>query len=647
MSQTRSVCVICSKTMKEHHKNIFCKNCNGYVHKKCTKLKPKELKNLTDWICPNCTVTDTSLMSDISDDVNKLNDSPEFNVLDVDLIRYDNMIFNPIRFDLNSSNKNYSDVTEQINEVCHECVYRTPEQFSLESSATVNGKLNFLNVNVRSLSKNFEKLQECIKTSNCSFNVIGISETHLKDKPADYFNLPGYNIEYTNRIDRDKGGVCLYVSDKINYKLRNDLNHANSNYESCFIEVENKSNKNIVVGVIYRSHTSIDGFIKDIDPVFKKIISEKKIFYVMGDFNIDLLKVDSDRQTHDFLELIYSYSMVPTIYKPTRITETSATIIDNIYTNNENILKSTILVTDISDHLPTVLSTNLDFSAPVKLKKSQYKRKHTDANIDLFKEKLKAVKWNEVLDNNNANDDYDKFIDTFNRLYDDCIPQKKCTGKRKTDPKLPWITKGLLKSINKKNKLYKQYIKSPSERNLQLFKTYKNKLNTLIRKSKRKHFFTKFQNAKNNMRQTWKEINSIIGKGNTQQSQTKFKNECGNIFTQPEDISNQFNNFFVNIGPNLASNITNTGKNYFDYLKDTNTKSMYMRPIVEMEIIKIIEKFDPNKSAGNDNIGNFIIKKVCKEIVKPLTMILNLSISTGIVPEKLKIAKVVPIYKKK
>ena len=52
----------------------------------------------------------------------------------------------------------------------------------------------------------------------------------------------------------------------------------------------------------------------------------------MGDFNIDLLKVDIHRPTHEYLELLYSYSMLPTIYKPTRITESTATIIDNILT---------------------------------------------------------------------------------------------------------------------------------------------------------------------------------------------------------------------------------------------------------------------------------------------------------------------------
>jgi hypothetical protein len=71
-----------------------------------------------------------------------------------------------------------------------------------------------------------------------------------------------------------------------------------------------------------------------------------------------------------------------------------------------------------------------------------------------------------------------------------------------------------------------------------------------------------------------------------------------------------------------------------------------MNPIVEMDIIKIIEKFNQNKSAGNDNIGNFIIKKVANEIAKPLTSIFNLSVSTGVVPYQLKTAKVVPIYKK-
>ena len=117
-------------------------------------------------------------------------------------------------------------------------------------------------------------------------------------------------------------------------------------------------------------------------------------------------------------------------------------------------------------------------------------------------------------------------------------------------------------------------------------------------------------------------------------------------FLNPKIFQTNLMIFFVNIGPKLASTIHNTGKGYMDYLQDPISSCMFMKPIVEMEVIKIIEKFNPNKSAGHDNIGNFIVKKISNEIAKPLTMIFNLSLTTGIVPQSCKIAKVIPIYKK-
>ena len=74
---------------------------------------------------------------------------------------------------------------------------------------------------------------------------------------------------------------------------------------------------------------------------------------------------------------------------------------------------------------------------------------------------------------------------------------------------------------------------------------------------------------------------------------------------------------------------------------------MFMKPIVESEIIQIISKSKQNNlSAGHDDIKNRIIKKVDKELALPLTIIFNESFSAGIVPENHKIAKVIPIYKK-
>jgi hypothetical protein len=112
------------------------------------------------------------------------------------------------------------------------------------------------------------------------------------------------------------------------------------------------------------------------------------------------------------------------------------------------------------------------------------------------------------------------------------------------------------------------------------------------------------------MKQTWKTINNIIGRGKKQQTQSKFKTDSDRNISDPQDICNCFNDFFVNVGPNLASKIQRSGKEYFDYFKNPISDCMFMKPIVETEIIKIIDKFNQNKSAGNDNIGNFVIKRV-------------------------------------
>ena len=117
----------------------------------------------------------------------------------------------------------------------HECSYLTPKQFSLDSDANC-GKFSFLNANIRSLSKKFDKLQECVKTLYKDFSIIGLSETRLKDKPNDFYSLSGYNIEYMNRIGRGKGGVCMYISDKIKYKLLKDICNANSTVKLALLK---------------------------------------------------------------------------------------------------------------------------------------------------------------------------------------------------------------------------------------------------------------------------------------------------------------------------------------------------------------------------------------------------------------------------
>lgn len=112
------------------------------------------------------------------------------------------------------------------------------------------------------------------------------------------------------------------------------------------------------------------------------------------------------------------------------------------------------------------------------------------------------------------------------------------------------------------------------------------------------------------------------------------------------DVAQKLNEFFVNIGPELADKIPNvdkTGNDLSQYIK-TNPHSMFLRAVDEVEIVSIVQKFK-NKSTDCDRVDMVVVKKVIDEIAKPLSHICNLSFQTGIFPSKMKTAKIIPLYK--
>ena len=93
--------------------------------------------------------------------------------------------------------------------------------------------------------------------------------------------------------------------------------------------------------------------------------------------------------------------------------------------------------------------------------------------------------------------------------------------------------------------MYKEYLRSPNVQRAVKFKTYRNKPNNLIRKSKREHFYSKFKTTRNNIKETWKTINSIIGQRKNRSVQSTFKTEQAEKLTDPKKISDAFNTFLA------------------------------------------------------------------------------------------------------
>ena len=168
----------------------------------------------------------------------------------------------------------------------------------------------------------------------------------------------------------------------------------------------------------------------------------------------------------------------------------------------------------------------------------------------------------------------------------------------------------------------------------------------MIRISKKRYFSDKFNNCKNDVKRTWSIINGILHTKNNKSPIPDALKFGSNIIHDPKQIANAFNDFFVNVGPTLASNIhSNTTAE--QYLNDANPTTLFMTPTDESKIYKVaLSCLKPNKSADYDNVKPSILRKVIHFIVKPLAYIINLSLHNGIVPDHLKIAKVIPIYKK-
>ena len=265
--------------------------------------------------------------------------------------------------------------------------------------------MSLLHLNISSLPFHIDEFTNLLSELNSNFKIIGITETRLTTKkdPVNSIEIPNYNIEHTP-TESDKGGALLYISKEINYKTRDDLKiYKKKLLESKFIEVLSGSNKNTIVGCIYKHPglTTQEFNCDFLQPLIDKLATENKNIVFLGDFNVDLLHYESNNPTREFLDLMFSASLTPQITVPTRLTVRSKTLIDNIFTNSveENTISGN-LECCILDHLAQFLI----FPSQRVLEQNnhrKYKRNYENVDAKKFKDGLQSIDWTTALANNN------------------------------------------------------------------------------------------------------------------------------------------------------------------------------------------------------------------------------------------------------
>ena len=514
------------------------------------------------------------------------------------------------------------------------CSYIFPN--GIKSSNKNN--LSILSANIRSMKTNFATFRAEILNSVNSIDILGFCESHLTDTSEKVYMLPNYNFFSTN-VTNNKGGVCLYISNRVVSKIRADLCVKSDHLETVFADCVVNENV-LTIGVIYhRPGTSETLFVHDLQTILEKV---KTRCVLIGDFNENLLNESDDNNVRNFVLSIREYAYSPIITKPTRIMNNSISLLDQMWVNFDQPqgFHSNVIISGITDHFPTIFF----YALPIKCetyKKITYRRKGEMCD-NVFKDKLRDSNLGDILLIQNVNEAFDLFTNIVKNIYNEAYPFVTKHVKYNA-VKNPWITSAIKTSINTKNKMYKKFVKYPITYG-DSYKRYRNNLTKIIKAAKNRYYIHKFNQCNGDIKQTWRQINNIMGKDHDNVN-TIFK--INNNSTQDSIvIADAFNEYYSNIGVNTSNALRRPNRNFVDYLPRVNHPNINWTLTTEAEVKSIICK-SKNCRAGPDEIPMAVLKSNVDILSPIISHMCNLSITSGIFPTIHKTGCVLPLYKSK
>ena len=304
-----------------------------------------------------------------SNSMHKLDMIPEFEITST-ITKIDDICSNDIG----------NNISNNVN-----CKYFINEEFS--NLPKTKNVFNIFHANVNGIENHFEDLETVLVDSNRHFNAMCISETTQKENTMFCKNvdLKNNHTPISTGTKTAKGGTAIYVLKNHDLIERYDLNTSDIEYESTWVEIKNKKSKNIIIGCIYRHphYNNLEEFTHYMKNTLLKLNKEKKEIYICGDFNVNLLKYDEDIVVQKFYNLMTSHGFIPQIILPTRITDSSMNLIDNIYSNmfSNNTFGGNIII-EIADHLLQFVS--IDSSKIEYNKRTCYKRNYLKFSEESF-----------------------------------------------------------------------------------------------------------------------------------------------------------------------------------------------------------------------------------------------------------------------
>ena len=138
----------------------------------------------------------------------------------------------------------------------------------------------------------------------------------------------------------------MYIDDNLKYRVVEKT--ANEAFQALQLEIEFINKRNIICGVVYRQHNSVESFLEYFEETIDRYGATGKSVYLLGDFNKNIHRSQTCNYARQFLNCLQSYTFIPIIDKPTRVCSDSATLINNILLEDYSV--SGNIVSDVTDH---------------------------------------------------------------------------------------------------------------------------------------------------------------------------------------------------------------------------------------------------------------------------------------------------------
>ena len=498
--------------------------------------------------------------------------------------------------------------------------------------------LTFVNSNIRSFNKNFDTLCSIFHGNN-SPSVFCLTETRFSASSLQ--DISGYKSFHTIREnDTVSGGISIFIKENLNASKIEEFSYCNETIEICAVEFYFGNQLIIILG-LYRPHSdAIDNFNLIFSDIFSSQRFKNKFCVIMGDLNICLLKTNLPNM--NFSNLLFSNHFIPMVTKATRFPQIDGEVpscLDHIWINKFFDLDAGIINIDVSDHLPSFLNLKLDFSRKNEKVKVEF-RLINDENKILFKNLLSNYNWNSII-SQNPHLYADSFTSVVNNLYCSAFPLKvKYVSKIHNHN--PWMNESILKLVEAKSQ-YLQLLKislvTTTENN-----KFRNKVNSLVRKHKSKFYRDMLENSKHDLKKTWSIINNLLSKNiNTMEINRII---CNNVtYTCRKDIANAFNNFFCSVGSNLDAVIPHSDLSPCHFIDANLPSSFFLEPVSDLEVEYHIKSLK-NSKENLDTIPVSIFKESSALFSIIIADLINKCFETGIFPNSLKKAIVLPLLKK-